>query len=207
MVCVRLQRSKHQPPILSSVEGGGMVKEQKTYPQRLSRLNFFSRLEAAELPKLLMPDEQILGVLSGLYTAGTALLCVTSKRLLLIDKKWVRLSYEDIRFESINEVNYSHQAMLASVKFYFAGRELHFRSWYRRELRILAQFVQNKMFEARVAHQTHVQAEENLAEPVASTPLNNPTNPELEKYLSERIARWRRADKFINNISAVSARR
>lgn len=195
--------------------------------QKLSRLNFFSKWEAAELPKLLMPDEQVLAVLSGFYTSGTAILCVTSKRLLLVDKKLMRLSFEDIRFDSIKEVNYSHQAFIASVKFYFAGRELQFRSWYRNELRMLAQFVQQKMFESN--EKRHYKAPEsqmhsgqhslqqqvqpigyfesknserpNHAAPAASTYQNN---PHLEKYLNERIARWRRANRFINNLTMAT---
>lgn len=116
--------------------------------QRTTRLSFFSRREMAELPRLLLPGESVIAVLSGFYTAGTALLCVTNRRLLLIDKKFVRLSYEDVRFEAISDISYSQQAMLASARFYIAGRNIQFRSWYKKELRILVQFVQDRMFEA-----------------------------------------------------------
>lgn len=201
--------------------------DHKQYPQKLSRLNFFSRLEVAELPKLLLPEEQVLGVISGFYAAGTAILCVTSRRLLLVDKKLLRMSFEDIRFESIKEVSFSHQMMLASVKFFYAGRTLQFRSWYGRELRILAQFVQHKMFEVRKKqeHPAHeaLQYQTDLAEPIGAVdysleepmPLPEATpsvaisssstqvNPQLEQYLSERIARWRKASKFIDTVQAT----
>jgi hypothetical protein len=194
-----------------------------SYPQKLSRLNFFSRWEAAELPKLLMLDEQVLGVLSGFYQAGTAILCVTSKRLLLVDKKLLRLNFEDVRFEYINEVNYSHQMFLGSVKFFYGGKTLHFRSWYMRELRTLAQFVQHKMFE--VTQQQRQQTENRQTTnfdgkyaPVYSGQLLSDlpqesaqhlsqasltTNEQLEKMLQERIARWRRATRFVDTITTT----
>ena len=199
---------------------------QSLYPQKLSRLNFFSRLEVAELPNLLMPGEQVLGVLSGFYSSGTAILCVTSKRLLLIDKKWVRLNFEDARFESINEVNYSHQAITASVKFYMAGRELQFKSWYKRELRILAQFVQNKMFEARAAQNNKAelgQEDQQLQQQFQPATLGSSFVPtqlvapaateeryvypsaQMEQYLTDRIARWRRASRFVDTLPKTPA--
>jgi hypothetical protein len=191
-------------------------KNSPTYPQKLSKLNFFSRWEAAELPKLLMLDEQVLGVLSGFYQAGTAILCVTSKRLLLVDKKLLRLNFEDVRFEYINEVNYSHQMFLGSVKFFYGGKTLHFRSWYVKELRMLAQFVQQKMFEVRqeaMGGPSQQQDNKKYA-PLYSGPMprvvptpqpltSAPTqiNDQLEKMLQERIARWRRATRFVDTIT------
>lgn len=113
----------------------------------LKRVNFFSGRELAELPKVLISGEQVLAVLSGMYTAGTAILCVTSHRLILIDKKLIRLSLEDIRFESIREIHYSRQPLTASIRLYYAGREMQFRTWHKKELRVLSQLVQQKMFE------------------------------------------------------------
>lgn len=174
----------------------------------LTRLNYFSRKEMAELPNLLMPGEEVMAVITGFYTAGTAILCVTSKRLLLVDKKWIRLSYEDVRFESIREINYSHQALMASVKFYFAGREMQFKSWYKNELRMAAQLIQHKMFEVREKlHRTT--DESSLTDIVESSELPEPApqykqNPDLDEYLRERIARWRRASRFVDTLTVSS---
>ena len=96
--------------------------------------NYF---ELNELPKLLLPGEKIEGVISGFYSAGPATICVTNERLLLVDKKFIRLTIEDIRFDSLGEIQYSQQLFLASLKLIFAGQTLQFRSFYRRELRIL----------------------------------------------------------------------
>ncbi|MBP9738082.1 PH domain-containing protein [Candidatus Saccharibacteria bacterium] len=171
--------------------------------QRLSRLSYFSRLEVAELPKLLLPGEQVLVLLSGLYSAGTATLCVTSKRLLLIDRKWTRLSYEDIRFSAIIEVQFSQQVFLASVKFYYAGRELHFRSWYKPELRSLVHFVQGRM-SSSLQTSTDVgsvfqQNKQSVTRPKWRTADMIP--------MSVRIERWKKATEFIESLSLVERER
>lgn len=196
--------------------------------RKLSRLNIFSHWEVAELPHLLMPDEQVLCMISGFYVAGTATLCVTSHRLLLIDKKLVRLSFEDVRFEAIREVSYSRQLFVASVKFYYSGRELKFRSWYRRELRTLAEFVQNKMFEHRREDGASVHAD--TLEPAADaqlgrqaqpTPLTSmqPSMNTSERSLfnrqwqrpltwsreQSRFIRWQRVSRFIGRLPILAA--
>ncbi len=192
------------------------------WQQPVRRVNFFNKLELEELPNVLMSGEEVLGVISGMYTAGTAILCVTTKRLLLIDKKLIRLNFEDIRFEAISEVNYSSQLMLASVQFFFGGRVLKFRSWYRHELRELAQFVQNKMFEARSTRGTYVDLDGKPGQSLqynqtpSSYEFNTPNlvqsespvvdqsvPPRLETFLKGRTQRWNRADRLHDTIASI----
>ena len=184
------------------------ITHSEVYEQALTRINFFSKKEMAELPKLLMPDEKVLAVISGFYTAGTAILCVTDKRLLLVDKKLIRLSFEDVRFESVKEVNYSQQAFMASVKFFYAGREMQFRSWYRNELRMLAQLVQQKMFEVREkswhpAQSSQKSQNDSPVQVATDPPVNDMygTNVHMEQYMTERIRRWREATRFVNTLT------
>jgi len=203
-------------------------KLSKKYPGRLSRISFFTRMELAELPKLLMHGEKVLGVISGFANGSTVLLAVTSERMLLIDKKWVRMSYEDVRYESINEVTYSHQGFLAAAKFYVMGRDILFKSWYRKELRMLVQFAQQKMFELRPAtkadtkkygfrknfsYQNLIPApimtgEENTVdhERTAQHLLGSARHDirevrEIPRHVSDRVARWQRAAKFVGGLS------
>lgn len=194
-----------------------------TLLKRVHRVNFFNKFELDELPRVLLPDEQVLGILGGLYTAGTAILCVTSRRLLLIDKKFIRLNFEDVRFEAISEVNYSSQLVLASVQFFFGGRVLKFRSWYKKELRDVAQFVQNKMFEARnPSHRGYADIDGRQYHATA-VPLDAPVTmnqvaekhvftsndragvptPKLETFLQNRHSGWNRAYKLNDTISSV----
>lgn len=185
-----------------------------SYPsQTLTRLNFFSKREMGELPQLLLPGEKVLAVISGVYTAGTAILCVTSRRLLLVDKKFVRLSFEDIRFDSIREVNFSQQALMASIRFFYAGRDMQFRSWHRRELRMLAQMVQQKMFEVReklhakepsVPLQLKSEGGDESRQAMHSqfpSILHQQSAAQLDTYLSERLDRWKKATRFVGMLS------
>lgn len=182
----------------------------KAYATALTRLNILSHKEQLELPNLLLADEKILAVISGFYAAGTAILCVTNKRLLLVDKKWVRLFIEDVRFESINELNYSHQALVASIAFIVAGREVRFKSWYKNELRMLSQLVQQKMFEVHKREEKKEAIKSGTTQEAVTEQVNQAPqiqaqgyahDPSLEAYLSERIARWRKASRFVDTIS------
>lgn len=191
--------------------------------RNLSRLNIFSRFELAEIPQLLLPGEEVLCMISGFYTAGTATLCVTSHRLLLIDKKFIRLNFEDIRFEAIREVSYSRQLLMASVKLYYAGRELQFRSWYRRELRTLAEFVQSKMFETRdggsppFGDRTTSDATTTSQRMYPLTALQSSLTegrlPLMGRRIyqpiwsarSNRFLRWQRASRFIERLPLLHA--
>ena len=202
-----------------------MARFTRRYPGRLSRLSFFTRMEMAELPKLLMPNERVLGVISGVSQAGTVLMAVTSNRLLIIDKKWIRISYEDIRYESINEVRYAQQAIFASARFYIMGRDLLFKSWYKNELRTIVEFIQDKMFELRPAGSR--MNGDRLAydsgdsihggshsvgyhrEPRFSNPKLNYQKPITENYLTyssvpqhvmSRVERWQRAARFVSEL-------
>lgn len=192
------------------------VVAQEQFVQALVRTSFFSRREMAELPNLLMKDEQVLSVVSGFYTAGTAILCITSKRLLLVDKKFIRLSIEDIRYDSIREIDYSHQAMIASIRMHFSGRRVEFKSWHKNELRMISQQIQQKMFEVREklhrepeADVAHAQEAKVLFEEVTPETSPAPVNqyrqdPQLERYLQERIARWRQASRFVDTLTVTS---
>jgi len=162
---------------------------------RISRVGSFSHRGVIELQNLLMPDEEVLGMISGLYTAGTAILCVTSRRILLIDKKWMRLNFEDIRFESISEVNYSHQLFIASIHFFYTGRDLHFRTWHKQDLRNFAQIVQSKMFEARDSRKVIVP--ESTTAPMSPVVRDSKS---LVHYM-ERNRGWQRAERLMATIN------
>lgn len=165
---------------------------------RLSKLNPFSRGEAAEIQRLLLPDEVIVGMVGGYYSAGMATICATTKRLLLVDKKWLRMSYEDIRYSSINEVQFSQQGFLASVHFFYTGRDLHFRSWYRSELRGLSQYIQGQMFADGSRKETlrPILKNNKMASDVANGGVHH-------TYIISRAERWKRATEFIRSLALV----
>lgn len=196
---------------------------QQKQPYKISKLDIFSNQELAELPKLLLPGEKVLSVISGFYAAGMAILCVTSKRLLLIDKKLIRLNFEDIRFESISEVNYSHQLFLASLNLYYSGRSLQFRTWYKDALRTQAQFIQGKIFEARQTGEKQVQTfnspeieysgelkeiepetdatESSIVETPESSFSYAQNENKLENFVNQRTTKWIRAKRLTRGVN------
>lgn len=175
-----------------------MVGKVKAQIIRLNKLNPLSRNEAEEIQRLLLPDESVIGMIGGYYKAGFATLCATSKRLLLVDKKWFRLSYEDIRYSSINEVQFSQQGFIASVHFYYTGRDLHFRSWYRHELRSVSQFIQGQMFADGSRKETFGPILKNNMQ--ASGVVAGGVH---QDHVRSRAERWKRATEFIESLALV----
>lgn len=197
---------------ISLVVGRRDLMRDKTTPYKISRFDFFCNQELAELPLLLMNDEKVLSVISGYYSAGTAILCVTSRRLLLIDKKLIRLNFEDIRFESISEVNYSHQLFVACLNLYYAGRNLQFRTWYKDALRTQAQFIQAKIFESRDTSSKRATDNIEAVAPISNGIIDEPTdNPvaqpaELNRHIGVDTNRFGLESTFKNFVETRSAK-
>lgn len=67
----------------------------------------WGRSEIRELPTILMDDEQIQQAVNGYYDGGFALICVTNYRVLIVDKKPLALTVEDLRYDMIAEVDFN----------------------------------------------------------------------------------------------------
>ena len=94
---------------------------------------------------LLLPGERLLHTVSGISDSGTAVLCLTNHRLLVVDKKLFRLSYEDISYGAIREISYSQQMFAAEAIFHISGRSLSFLSYNKKELYTIVVFVQHQV--------------------------------------------------------------
>lgn len=120
---------------------------------------FFGRAEVHELAKILSPGEAIAQALNGYYENGFALLCVTDHRLLLIDRKPLFLTLEDIRFDMVSEVDFNHRLLNAMIRVYTPNKSLVFTSWNHKRLRILVEYLQEQVMKSRQQQQylTHEQ--------------------------------------------------
>jgi len=91
----------------------------KSVQDQLRKIRFnsgWNKPEAAELAEVLLPDEEIFECVNGWYEGGYALLCATNVRVLLIDKKPFKfLNVEDLRFDMITQIDYSHRLFNASI--------------------------------------------------------------------------------------------
>jgi len=109
----------------------------------------WGRAEVRELVKILMPDEIIAGCVNGRYENGFAMLCVTNHRLLLIDRKPMFLSLEDIRFDMITEMDFRVQLLDNILSIQTPNRKLRFNSWNQHRLRKVMEYTQQRVMEVR----------------------------------------------------------
>jgi hypothetical protein len=107
------------------------------------------RPEVKELSTILTPDEKIVHCTNGRYEGGWALLCVTDQRILLVDRKPMFLTLEDVRFDMIAEIDYGHRFLNAIIHIVTPNRTLHFMSWNQKALRELMSYTQMRVMQFR----------------------------------------------------------
>lgn len=114
---------------------------------------FWGKAEVRELQLILVPEERIMHCLNGRYEGGFAMLCATDRRLLLIDKKPFYLTLEDVRYDMISEVDYSHRLLDATLRICTVNKTLRFTSIRNAHLRSLTAYLQDRVMSVR-QHQT-----------------------------------------------------
>lgn len=110
---------------------------------------FWGRSEIRELANVLMPEETIAQCVNGTYENGFALLCVTQYRVLLVDRKPMLLTLEDIRYDMIAEVDYHTRLLNSTVRIFTPMRTLVFTSWSEHRLRKSVNYIQQRVMELR----------------------------------------------------------
>ena len=111
--------------------------------------HFWGRAEKHELRNILVEGEKITHCLNGRYEGGFAMLCATDRRLLLIDKKPLYLTLEDVRYDMISEVDFSHRLLDATVRICTVNKTVRFTSMKGAVLRKLTAYMQDKVMEIR----------------------------------------------------------
>ncbi|HEY4161099.1 MAG TPA: PH domain-containing protein [Candidatus Saccharimonadales bacterium] len=109
----------------------------------------WGRTEIRELSNVLMPQEKIAQAVNGSYEGGFALLVVTNCRVLLVDRKPMLLTIEDIRYDMMSEVDFSNRFVGASVRIFTPMRNLVFNSWSNVRLRKCVNYIQQRVMELR----------------------------------------------------------
>ena len=151
----------------------------KSVHAQLKRIKFntnaWGRAEAKELPNILSPDEKIYECVNGIYDGGFAMLVATDIRVLLVDKKPLNyLTVEDLRFDMINQIDYNHRLMGASITINTGFKTLKFTSYNQTRLRKLINHVQDRMSELKKEESEH---QENQKQHLAAI------NQQLQAYL------------------------
>lgn len=151
----------------------------KSVDKQLKAIGFnhhgWGRGELRELPHILLPDEEVYEVVNGFYEGGFALLVATDVRLLLIDKKPLNyLTVEDLRFDMINEMDYSHRLIGAQISIATGNKTLKFHSLNQPRLRKLIGHVQHSMADAKRTVTSHQEDQKTHLEQI---------NQQLQAYL------------------------
>lgn len=147
--------------------------------EQLKKIGFnkhgWGTAEVRELPHIILPDEEIYECVNGLYEGGFALLVATDVRVLLIDKKpFNYLTVEDLRFDMINEIDYSHRMFGAYISITSGDKNMKFRSYNQPRLRKLINHVQHCMAASKKQQNTHQKDQKQHLEAI---------NQQLQAYL------------------------
>lgn len=134
---------------------------------------FWGRAELKELANVLFPDEKVENCVNGQYEGGFAMLVATDQRVLLIDKKPMYLTLEDIRYDMIAEIDYNHRLMNATIFVRTPNKSLRFVAYNHARLRKLFHFAQHRVMEIRQHYQQQSQIWKQYAEGLQSPQQQN----------------------------------
>lgn len=168
--------------------------DSKSVEKQLKALRFnphgWGTSEVKELPNILLPDEKIFELANGIYEGGFALLVATDVRVILVDKKPLNyLTVEDLRFDMINEIDYSHRLFGAQISIATGSKNLKFRSYNQPRLRKLIGHVQHCMADSKRVQNTHQEDQKQHLERI---------NEQLQAYLMAQHQHQLKLQKQLN---------
>lgn len=156
----------------------------------------WGRTEMGELRNIILPDEEIYECVNGFYEGGFALIVATSFRVLLIDKKPMRyLTVEDLRFDMISEIDYSHRLLGAQISISTGSKNLRFVSYNQPRLRKLIGHVQGCMAENKKKQSDHEEDQKLHLEQI---------NQQLRTYLLAQYQQQQKIQEHLEKNSQAS---
>lgn len=166
--------------------------------QQLKKIHYnhlgWGRTELRELPNIILPDEEIFECVNGIYEGGFALLVATNIRVILIDKKPLNyLTVEDLRFDMINEIDYSHRLLGARISISTGSKNLRFTSYNQHRLRKLIGHVQHCMADNKMKQSEHQEDQKLHLEQI---------NQQLQSYL---LAQHQQQQKLHEQLKSSNA--
>ncbi len=160
------------------------------------KFTWWGRGEAKELERVIEPGETIMYCINGRYEGGFAMLCVTNHRAVLIDKKILYLSLEDIRYDMISEVHFDGRLVDSTVTIHTFSKELRFTTLRGSLLRQATAYLQRRVMELR-QHPTFSSQFASVQQPADTGVMSfehRITNPYIKAPLTMR----RRVSRFYN---------
>jgi hypothetical protein len=181
--------------ITSTLGGGTAMVTKDSVEKQLKRISFnyhgWGRTEAHELHNIILPDEDILEAVNGFYEGGFAMCLATDVRVLLVDKKPMNyLTVEDLRFDMINEIDYSHRLLGARITISTGPKTLRFTSFNQQRLRKLIGHVQHRMADVKKKQHDHEVEQKSHLEQI---------NQQLQAYLLAQHQQQQELQKQLND--------
>jgi hypothetical protein len=165
-----------------------------------SNFVFCGRAEISELPKILFDDERLTNVVFGRYTNGFALLCTTNQRVLLIDKKLMYLTLEDIRYDMISDIMFSRSMLDSSVTLGTVHKSLTFKAYDNQKLRDLSSYVQKRVMHSRSHQGAPIEGLFNTYQPHESADVAVSSHASTRSPYRNPVVIRKRASKFFPDL-------
>lgn len=163
------------------------------------KFTWWGRGEANELEHVIEPGESIMYCLNGRYEAGFCMLCISDKRLLLIDKKPMYLNLEDIKFDKISEVDFQGRMVESAVIINSAGKRIWFSALKGDKLRRATAYLQRKVMESKQPSFAQIAQPYLLqGQPVATNEVKSLEHTITNPYTRLPIVMRRRLSRFHN---------
>lgn len=165
-----------------------------------AQIPFWLRPEIKQLSSIIAPGETIVHALNGRYEGGLALLCATDHRLLIIDKKPFFLSVEDLRYDMLSEVDFTHQLFDGTIHLMTMNKDVWFVSFKKTHLGKVTDYIHHKLTEMRNEYQKEMQVlGDKFIEP--SRNINELTTSQAKELLPTTHEAWDRVGLKINKIN------
>lgn len=159
--------------------------------------NGWGKGEVNELPNIILEDEEIYECVNGIYDGGFALLIATDIRVLLVDQKPLNyLTVEDLRFDMISEMDYSHRLFGARISISSGEKNLKFLSYNQPRLRKLIGHVQHCMAMTKKKQSSHAEGQVQHLEKI---------NEQLQEYLLAQQKQQNRLQKQLEQVATGKA--
>lgn len=155
----------------------------------------WGRAEVRELEHIIMPGENIMYCLNGRYVGGFAMLCITDQRTILIDKKPLYLTLEDIRYDMVAEVDFDQRLVDATIRILTPGKSLNFTCFKTGQLRKATAYVQQRVMEFRQQHMMPTQEPQFIQTPIES-PVKSLQHRVINPYTRVPLMMRRRISRF-----------
>ncbi len=163
-----------------------------------TKFTWWGRGEARELEHIIEPGETIMYCINGRYDGGFAMLCVTDRRAVLIDKKPLYLSLEDIRYDMISEVDFDGRLVDSTVTIFSFTKQLRFTSFKGEKLRRATAYLQRRVMEIRQQSMMAEQFTQPVETPHHLEPVHSYEHRITNPYTKVPLMMRRRVSRFYN---------